>query len=134
MTDKVKSAELILKLYDLRREEVMREARNWFFAFTPESVEPRIGAGVRLGELVRIVGDVELGERSRVGQRTAIRADEGTPIIIGLQNQNEVAIFQGASATGALAFLADALLIGLSRPRSRPPHADPGAQPAQPVA
>jgi osmoprotectant transport system permease protein len=57
----------------------------------------------------------------------------GTPIIIGLQNQNEVAIFQGASATGALAFLADALLIGLSRPRSRPPHADPGAQPAQPV-
>ena len=39
MTDKVKSAELILKLYDLRREAVMREARNWFFTFTPESVE-----------------------------------------------------------------------------------------------
>ena len=37
MTDKVKSAELILKLYDLRREAVMREARNWFFTFTPES-------------------------------------------------------------------------------------------------
>ena len=32
MTDKAKSAELILKLYDLRREPVMREARNWFFA------------------------------------------------------------------------------------------------------
>jgi osmoprotectant transport system permease protein len=43
----------------------------------------------------------------------------GTPIIIGLQNQNEVAIFQGAAATGALAFLADALLIVLSRPRTR---------------
>jgi hypothetical protein len=39
MTDKVKSAELILKLYDLRREAVMREARNWFFTFRPESVE-----------------------------------------------------------------------------------------------
>ena len=39
MTDKVKSAELILKLYDLRREPVMREARNWFFTFTPESVD-----------------------------------------------------------------------------------------------
>ncbi len=39
MTDKVKSAELILKLYDLRREAVMREARNWFFTFNPESAE-----------------------------------------------------------------------------------------------
>ncbi|MFL6256333.1 MAG: hypothetical protein ACJ74T_15115 [Pyrinomonadaceae bacterium] len=39
MTDKVKSAELILKLYELRREAVMREARNWFFTFNPESVE-----------------------------------------------------------------------------------------------
>ena len=39
MTDKAKSAELILKLYDLRREAVMREARNWFFAFNPESFE-----------------------------------------------------------------------------------------------
>jgi hypothetical protein len=39
MTDKAKSAELILKLYDLRREAVMREARNWFFSFNPESFE-----------------------------------------------------------------------------------------------
>lgn len=39
MTDKAKSAELIMKLYDLRREAVMREARSWFFTFTPESVE-----------------------------------------------------------------------------------------------
>ena len=28
-------AELLLKLYDLRREPVMREARNWFFTFNP---------------------------------------------------------------------------------------------------
>jgi len=32
-------ADLILKLYDLRREEVMREARNWFISFFPESVD-----------------------------------------------------------------------------------------------
>jgi hypothetical protein len=30
-------ADLILKLYDLRREMVMREARNWFFTFNPTS-------------------------------------------------------------------------------------------------
>ena len=32
-------AELILKLYDLRREATMREARNWFFTFNPTSVQ-----------------------------------------------------------------------------------------------
>ena len=30
-------AELILKLYELRREKVMRDARNWFFTFNPQS-------------------------------------------------------------------------------------------------
>src|SRR5215212_5083635 len=30
-------AELILKLYDLRREKTMRDARNWFFTFNPQS-------------------------------------------------------------------------------------------------
>jgi hypothetical protein len=34
---KVESADLILKLYDLRREEKMREARNWMISFFPES-------------------------------------------------------------------------------------------------
>ena len=33
------SAELIMKLYELRREEKMREARNWFISFFPESPE-----------------------------------------------------------------------------------------------
>ena len=32
-------ADLILKLYDLRRETVMREARNWLFTFNPTSVQ-----------------------------------------------------------------------------------------------
>ena len=34
---KHEDADLILKLYDLRREPVMREARNWFFSFNPTS-------------------------------------------------------------------------------------------------
>ena len=34
---KVESADLILKLYDLRREEKMREARKWIITFFPES-------------------------------------------------------------------------------------------------
>ena len=32
-------ADLILKLYELRREPVMREARNWFFSFNPQSID-----------------------------------------------------------------------------------------------
>jgi hypothetical protein len=32
-------ADLILKLYELRREPVMREARNWFATFNPKSHE-----------------------------------------------------------------------------------------------
>ena len=34
---KAESAELILKLYDLRREATMREARSWMISFFPES-------------------------------------------------------------------------------------------------
>lgn len=36
---KHEDANLILKLYDLRREEVMREARSWFFGFNPQSFQ-----------------------------------------------------------------------------------------------
>jgi flagellar hook-associated protein FlgK len=36
---KYEDANLILKLYDLRREAVMREARNWWFTFNPTSVQ-----------------------------------------------------------------------------------------------
>ncbi len=34
---KAESAELILKLYELRREATMREARNWMIGFVPQS-------------------------------------------------------------------------------------------------
>jgi hypothetical protein len=35
----VDSANLILKLYELRRESVMREARGFYFTFNPTSVQ-----------------------------------------------------------------------------------------------
>jgi hypothetical protein len=37
--NKTESAELILRLYETRREPVMREARNWVIGFFPESAE-----------------------------------------------------------------------------------------------
>lgn len=36
---KAESADLLLKLYDLRREKKMRKARNWMFMFNPTSAE-----------------------------------------------------------------------------------------------
>ena len=32
-------ADLILKLYDLRREKLMREAREWWFTFNPTNIQ-----------------------------------------------------------------------------------------------
>lgn len=53
---KVESADLILKLYDLRREAKMREARNFMFQFNPKSadewwqsmMDPEVGPLVRM--------------------------------------------------------------------------------------
>lgn len=53
---KVESADLILKLYDLRRETKMREARNWIFSFNPQSadeyfqtmMDPEVGGYLRM--------------------------------------------------------------------------------------
>jgi hypothetical protein len=36
-------ADLILKLYDLRREKVMREAREWWFSFNPTNIQEVMG-------------------------------------------------------------------------------------------
>jgi hypothetical protein len=45
MSTKQEDAALILKLYDLRREETMRKARNWFFSeFNPTSLQDIINA------------------------------------------------------------------------------------------
>lgn len=42
-------AELILKLYDLRREPEMRKARNWWLGFWPESSDDVMKIGMALG-------------------------------------------------------------------------------------
>jgi hypothetical protein len=39
ISEKQQSAQLILQLYDLRREEKMRQSRDWWFLFSPKSVE-----------------------------------------------------------------------------------------------
>ena len=39
MSKEAESADLIMRLYDVRREETMREARNWFISYIPESVD-----------------------------------------------------------------------------------------------
>jgi hypothetical protein len=39
MSTKQEDANLILKLYELRREEVMRKARDWFIGFNPGSMQ-----------------------------------------------------------------------------------------------
>ncbi len=52
-------------------------------SWNSKPVKPTIGAGVRVEEFARLVGDVRLGANSVVGRRTSIRADEGAPIVIG---------------------------------------------------
>lgn len=52
-------------------------------SWNPKPVAPKLGKNVRLEEFARIVGDVRLGNNTVVGERTSIRADEGSPIIIG---------------------------------------------------
>jgi carbonic anhydrase/acetyltransferase-like protein (isoleucine patch superfamily) len=51
--------------------------------FNPDSVEPQIGADSEVGEFARMVGNVRLEPGSEVSDRAAIRADEGSPMIIG---------------------------------------------------
>ena len=52
-------------------------------SFNPVPTMPTLGKNVHVSEFTRIVGDVRLGDNSIVGRRSSIRADEGTPIIIG---------------------------------------------------
>ncbi len=42
-------AELIMKLYDLRRESEIRKARNWWLGFWPESTDDIVKIGTALG-------------------------------------------------------------------------------------
>ena len=73
-----------IELYETEGyEAIINTGVNPKTSWNQEQIEPQIGESVELDEFVRIVGDVRLGENSSVGRRTAIRADEGTPIIIG---------------------------------------------------
>jgi hypothetical protein len=42
--NKTESASLILKLYEMRREPLMRDARNWVVSFSPESTDDVMNA------------------------------------------------------------------------------------------
>ena len=64
-------------------ESVLEVGPNPETSFNPEQTEPQIAENVELDEFARIVGDVRIAENSSVGRRTAIRADEGSPIVIG---------------------------------------------------
>lgn len=44
---------------------------------------PRIGRDFERETFSRVVGDVRLGSGATIGRRTSIRADEGSPIIVG---------------------------------------------------
>lgn len=46
MSSAYESADLLLKLYEMRRDPTMREARNWIVGFNPESAA-EIGAAMR---------------------------------------------------------------------------------------
>src|SRR5687768_9970684 len=46
MPSPYESANLLLKLYDMRREPTMRHARSWFATFTPDNAD-EIGAVLR---------------------------------------------------------------------------------------
>ena len=56
MATQYESARLILELYDLRREATMREARNFWITFNPETVEDLMaGMAGPNGAYVRMV-------------------------------------------------------------------------------
>lgn len=77
-------AEGYVKLYeDVGYDGVIGIGPNPVTGFNEERVEPEIGDNADVGEFARIVGDVRIGSGSDIGQRAAIRADEGAPIIIG---------------------------------------------------
>jgi len=64
-------------------ERVIDAGPNPKTSFNKESIEPGIGEDVLVEEFVRIVGDVRIGDGSSVGRRTTLRADDGTPVVVG---------------------------------------------------
>jgi len=52
-------------------------------SWNPNPVKPTIGKNVLVEEFARIVGDVRLAATATWRRRSSIRADEGSPIIVG---------------------------------------------------
>lgn len=73
---------------------------------------PLIAASLRIA-LVLVIATASVGA-------LAGAATLGTPIVAGLQNQNEIELLQGAAATAALAFLADGAALALLGLLERP--------------
>ncbi len=77
-------AEGYIELYKEEGEEALSGiGPNPETSFNPKEIEPEVPEDLAVGRFVRIVGDVRIGENSEVGERSAIRADEGAPIVIG---------------------------------------------------
>jgi carbon dioxide concentrating mechanism protein CcmM len=76
-------AESYIELYEAEGEETLTGAGSNPQTSFNSSEEPELPDSVTVGRFVRIVGDVRVGEDSYVGERSAIRADEGSPIVIG---------------------------------------------------
>jgi carbon dioxide concentrating mechanism protein CcmM len=77
-------AEGYIELYKEEGEEALTGiGPNPETSFNPKEIEPEVPKDLAVGRFVRIVGDVRIGENSEVGRRSAIRADEGVPIVIG---------------------------------------------------
>ncbi len=76
-------AEGYIELYEEEGEEALTGiGPNPETSFNSRE-EPEVPDSVTVGRFVRIIGDARIGENSRVGERSAIRADEGSPIVIG---------------------------------------------------
>ncbi len=77
-------AEGYIELYEEEGEEALAGiGPNPKTSFNPNKIEPEVRDSVVVGRFARIVGDVRMGENSSVGTRSAVRADEGSPITIG---------------------------------------------------
>jgi carbon dioxide concentrating mechanism protein CcmM len=76
-------AEGYIEIYESEGESALTGiGPNPVTSFNPGQVTPEVEQG-QLADSVRVVGDVRLGTGARIGERSAIRADEGIPITIG---------------------------------------------------
>jgi carbon dioxide concentrating mechanism protein CcmM len=77
-------AQAYIDLYEQEGyDAVVEVGPNPKTSWNSRRAEPEIGDNVELQAFSRVTGDVEIGENSSVGRRTALRADEGDPISVG---------------------------------------------------